>query len=67
MTSSKSLKSFAACYAELHLACELAERMAGDGSPENLAEKDVHELKRLISSAACAAGGIHATHDGRQR
>ena len=63
----KSRTAFAACYAELHLACELAEQMAGDGRPESFVESDVHELQRLTLGASCAANGINATHDGRRR
>ncbi len=62
----KDTENFLKAYGALKLASELASEMAGpDGRRELFAEQDVHELKRLVQEAACAASGIHSRHDGR--
>ncbi len=63
---SKDIASFKQCYASIHMASELAEKMAGeDGRSDKFTPDQVHELKRLMREASCAAGAIHSTHDGR--
>jgi hypothetical protein len=67
-TTPDDLDAFALAYGCLHIAAELAEKMAApDGKPRELNSVEVATLQRLCREAACAANEIGGTIGGQRK
>jgi hypothetical protein len=66
MITKKEQETFARAYGAVHFCAELAEKLCDEnGKLKPATVEQVETFKKACRDAACAAGALAATHDGR--